>query len=81
MDETLTRSCPASALLSDTSPTRDTPDIFKAHIVTIYVKHNPARLGEVESILASYVGRERELFFKVCAKYRVDPVTVLDYSV
>ena len=80
VDETLTWSRPASALLPDTSPTRGSPDIFKAHVITIYVKHNLAKLGEVDSILASYKGRERELFFKVCHKYRIDPATVLDYS-
>ena len=80
VDETLTWSRPASALLPDTSPTRGSPDIFKAHVITIYVKHNQAKLGEVDSILASYKGRERELFFKVCNKYRIDPATVLDYS-
>ena len=63
VDETLTWSRPASALPPDTSPTRGPPDIFKAHVITIYVKHNLAKLGEVDSILASYKGHERELFF------------------
>ena len=80
VDETLTRSCPASAPLPDASLSRGTVDIFKAHVITIYVKHNPAKLGEVDSILASHKGRERELLFKICEKYRVDPATVLDFS-
>ena len=30
--------------------------------------------------MASYEGREQVLFYNVCNKYRVDPATVLNYS-
>ena len=35
----------------------------------VYQRHNPAKLGDVESLLQKYRGMEAELYTKVCEKY------------
>eukprot|EP00931_Biecheleriopsis_adriatica_P102925 TRINITY_DN7782_c0_g1_i1.p1 TRINITY_DN7782_c0_g1~~TRINITY_DN7782_c0_g1_i1.p1 ORF type:complete len:2353 (-),score=629.77 TRINITY_DN7782_c0_g1_i1:22-7080(-) len=42
-------------------------------VTQIYQQFNPTKLGEVESLLAKYRGKEQELYLKVCKKYNVNP--------
>mmetsp|Transcript_62436 Transcript_62436/g.146398 ORF Transcript_62436/g.146398 Transcript_62436/m.146398 type:complete len:400 (+) Transcript_62436:85-1284(+) len=42
----------------------------------VYQRHNPAKLGEVESLLEKYKGMEAALYQKVCEKYREHPEDV-----
>lgn len=39
----------------------------------VYQRHNPAKLGEVESLLLKYQGMEAELYHRVCEKYQEKP--------
>lgn len=42
-------------------------------IRSVYQRHNPAKLGEVESLLEKYKGMEAALYQKVCEKYSERP--------
>mmetsp|Transcript_24257 Transcript_24257/g.38422 ORF Transcript_24257/g.38422 Transcript_24257/m.38422 type:complete len:322 (+) Transcript_24257:220-1185(+) len=44
---------------------------FKAELQSFYQKYNPEKLGDVESTLSKYAGRERVLFQKLYKKYKV----------
>ena len=46
---------------------------YKDKLVAIYAQHNPAKLGDVDSLLATYADREQQLYEKVCAKYLAPP--------
>merc|ERR1719387_899074 len=41
--------------------------------MVIYQQHNPGKLGEINTNLAKYVGKEHQLYLKVCNKYKVPP--------
>jgi len=45
-------------------------------IRSVYQRHNPAKLGEVESLLEKYKGMEAALYQKVCEKYSERPQDV-----
>lgn len=41
-------------------------------VTLVYQKYNPSKLGEINSILAKYQGREEELFRKLAVRYNID---------
>jgi phosphoribosyl-dephospho-CoA transferase len=45
----------------------------KNAVIEIYEKHNPAKLSEVDSLLAKYAGKEGELVSRLRAKYLATP--------
>ncbi|KAL7460885.1 hypothetical protein ACHAXS_001321 [Conticribra weissflogii] len=44
---------------------------FKSKLIVFYQKHNPSKLSQVDSTLAKYAGREKELFRQLYRKYGV----------
>ena len=61
----------------DIGSPRNTVQTYRDKLVAVFSQHNPAKLGEVDSLMAKHVGQERSLFLKICAKYHVAPDTVL----
>jgi hypothetical protein len=41
----------------------------KKTVIEIYKEHNPSKLSEVDTLLAKYSGREKELINRLVAKY------------
>merc|ERR1712060_725860 len=49
------------------------PDMWRDLITQIYTEHNPSKLGDVDTLLTKYKGRERTLYLGICEKYKVAP--------
>ena len=46
---------------------------YRDRLVVVYSVKDPAKLVEVDSLLARRVGQEHDLYLRVCAKYQVTP--------
>ncbi|CAE8679398.1 unnamed protein product [Polarella glacialis] len=58
------------------APAAVIPDVkqaYKDRMVRIYQQHNPGKVGEIDSLMAKYVGQEHVMYLKICAKYKVQP--------
>jgi len=51
----------------------DNASKIKPLICEVYQAHNPAKLEDVDQLLAKYKGREEQLYIGVCDKYGVEP--------
>lgn len=49
------------------------PEYWRDLVTQIYSVHNPAKLGDVDTLLTKYRGRERTLYLGICEKYKVPP--------
>jgi len=58
---------PKGTSTSNTGGAKD----YKAILTAFYQKHNPSKLPSVDKSLASYKGREQEMFQKLANKYKV----------
>lgn len=47
--------------------------LIRPLICEIYTQHNPAKLDDVDQLLAKYKGREELLYHGICEKYKVEP--------
>lgn len=47
----------------------DDAEEVRAEITAIYEKHNPSKLGDIEDLMAKYLGRERKFLRMVKEKY------------
>ena len=62
--------CPMQPSLDTLIHVRPAAEIdYRARVIEIYTVHNPEKLGKVDSLLESYVGREQELVDKLNLKY------------
>jgi len=49
----------------------DECELYRERIAAVYREHNPDKLSEVDGLLLKYQGREQELYFAICRKYKV----------
>merc|ERR1712151_244282 len=49
------------------------PEYWRELVTQIYAQHNPSKLGDVDTLLTKYRGRERTLYLGICEKYKVPP--------
>merc|ERR1712151_374181 len=49
------------------------PEYWRELVTSIYKEHNPAKLGDVDTLPTKYRGRERTLYLGICEKYKVAP--------
>ncbi|CAE8611331.1 unnamed protein product [Polarella glacialis] len=45
----------------------------KPLICEVYQEHNPSKIDGVDQLLAKYKGKEEQLYFSICEKYKVEP--------
>lgn len=61
----------AGAATPQSTETKSTA--MRARIIAFYRKHNPAKLTDVDKILANYAGKERELVERLHRRYNLPP--------